>query len=207
VQLRIKRPPDAHDAWLADVRKEIHWSVRACEAAGARLYVNDHVTLARELGASGVHLGQEDLLALSDEDRDGLARSGLALGVSSHSLWELCRARALAPAYVACGPVWPTTTKDMPWHAQGEHNLRWWCRVAGAPVVAIGGVLGETEVEQASAWGADGVCLVRGLGERPEDVIPALQQALSRGRMRRDGEAPGWLLPVLQISEIPGELR
>ena len=76
--------------------------------------------------------------------------SGMALGISSHSLWELSRARALSPRYIACGPVWPTLTKDMPWVPQGLDNLAWWCRAAGAPVTAIGGILGPGEVEAAA---------------------------------------------------------
>ena len=46
-------------------------------------------------------------------------------------------ARTLSPRYIACGPVWPTLTKAMPWIAQGLDNLAWWCRMAGVPVVAI----------------------------------------------------------------------
>lgn len=40
-----------------------------------------------------MHLEQEDLLSLGDEDRAALAASGLERGTSSRSLWELCRAK------------------------------------------------------------------------------------------------------------------
>ena len=76
---------------------------------------------------------------------------------------RLARARSLAPAYVACGPIWPTTTKAMPWQAQGLDNLAWWARMAGRPVVAIGGVLRPDQVTQARQAGAAAVCLVRAL--------------------------------------------
>lgn len=199
VQLRIKTPPVADAAWHGLLRDHVQRSIAACRAAGADLYVNDHWRLAIELGAYGVHLGQEDLAALAEEDRAALIASGLALGVSSHSLWELARARALGPGYIACGPVWPTVTKDMPWVAQGMDNLSWWCRMAGAPVVAIGGVLGPEEVRQAARCGADGVCIVRGLGDRPEDTVPPLQAALDAGRRdhRQSPYPPGWPHPSL----------
>jgi thiamine-phosphate diphosphorylase len=158
VQLRIKAP----DA--AALRASIAQALDACRAAGATLVVNDHWRLAAELGAPAAHLGQEDLLALGDAGRGALAASGLRLGISSHSLWELCRARTLAPWYVACGPVWPTLTKAMPWRPQGLDNLAWWVRMAGAPVVAIGGILDHAQAEQAAQSGAAGVCVVRGLG-------------------------------------------
>jgi hydroxymethylpyrimidine kinase/phosphomethylpyrimidine kinase/thiamine-phosphate diphosphorylase len=177
VQLRIKA-----GVATPDLRDAVRRSVDAARAVGARLFVNDHWALALELGAPGVHMGQEDLLALDDSQRQRLADGGLAIGISSHSLWELCRARSLAPSYVACGPVWPTLTKAMPWQPQGQHNLAWWCAMAGVPVVAIGGILHPDQVQAAAACGADGVCVVRGLGDDPALTVPALQQALARGR-------------------------
>ena len=182
VQLRIKTPERPDALWHAMLRREVRRSIAACRATGAELFVNDHWQLAVELGAGGAHLGQEDLVALGEEGRSAVLASGLALGVSSHSLWELCRACALAPRYIACGPVWPTPTKDMPWLPQGLDNLAWWCRMARSPVVAIGGVLGPDQVKEAARCGADGICLVRGLGDEPQQLVPALRAALAAGR-------------------------
>jgi thiamine-phosphate diphosphorylase len=199
VQLRIKQPADAGAAWHAALRVALRDGIAAARAAGALLFINDHWRLAAELGAEAVHLGQEDLLALGPAGRAELRASGLALGISSHAVWELCRARALAPRYIACGPVWPTTTKDMPWVPQGLDNLGWWCRVAGTPVVAIGGILQDAQVEQAAAAGASGVCVLRGLGDEPCAVMPALQAALARGRARFDaGRLAAWPHPTLE---------
>ena len=86
VQLRVKSPPHPDAGWQAALRRTVARSVDACRAAGAELFVNDHWALAAELGAGGVHLGQEDLMALGDTGRAALQRSGLALGISSHSL-------------------------------------------------------------------------------------------------------------------------
>ena len=181
IQLRIKAPLAADAAWNDALREEVARSAAACREAGAELFVNDHWALAIELGAGGVHLGQEDLLALGDDGRTRLAASGLALGISSHSLWELARAAALSPRYIACGPVWPTLTKAMPWLPQGLDNLAWWCRVAPAPVVAIGGILDADRVHAAATCGADGVCVVRALGVDPARTIPGLAAALVNG--------------------------
>ena len=200
VQLRIKTPEQPDAGWHATLRGEVVRSVAAATAAGAELFVNDHWQAAAEAGAHGVHLGQEDLLALGDAGRDTLQATGMALGISSHSLWELCRARALAPRYIACGPVWPTLTKAMPWQPQGLDNLAWWCRMAQAPVVAIGGILEAQKVFEAARCGADGVCIVRGLGERPQDVVPDLRSALLAGREQSRQSpvaAPEWPHPSL----------
>ena len=190
VQLRVKQPRDADAAWHAALRQALAGSIAAARHHGARLIINDHWRVAAELGADAVHLGQEDLLALGDAGRAELRATGMALGISSHAVWELCRARALASAYVACGPVWPTTTKDMPWRPQGLDNLAWWVRVAGVPVVAIGGILEVAQVRQTARAGADGVCVLRGLGSEPKRTVPALQEAFRLGRAERAAAAP-----------------
>ena len=197
VQLRIKTPAAPDAAWHAMLRDEIRQAVADSARAGAELFVNDHWRVAHALGAPGVHLGQEDLLALGEAGRSELRATGMALGISSHSLWELARARTLSPRYIACGPVWPTLTKDMPWIPQGLDNLAWWCRAAGAPVTAIGGILQPREVEAAASTGADGVCIVRGLGEDPRLALPAFEAALATGRARLLQESPAWPHPSL----------
>jgi hydroxymethylpyrimidine kinase/phosphomethylpyrimidine kinase/thiamine-phosphate diphosphorylase len=207
LQLRIKVPGDQ-----PGLTETIIEAVQACQAAGAQLFINDHLGPVLRLiedgqlrimsapGASGtaapplgVHLGQEDLMALGDAGRAELAASGLAVGVSSHSLWELARSRGVAPAYIACGPVWPTLTKAMPWHSQGTANLAWWVAAAGRPVVAIGGILVPEQARQAAASGASGVCLVRAVATDLARTVPAFAQAWLRGRT--GGPSPAPVLP------------
>ncbi|MDB5913559.1 MAG: thiE [Ramlibacter sp.] len=196
VQLRIKTPAQPDVAWHAKLRAELRQAIADSAAAGAELFVNDHWQLAHELGARGVHLGQEDLAALGASGRAALRATGMDLGVSSHSLWELGRARTLSPRYIACGPVWATLTKDMPWLPQGLDNLAWWCRAAQLPVTAIGGILSPEQARQAASTGADGVCIVRGLGEDPGKTLPGFEAALVAGRAQRR-EAPAWPHPTL----------
>lgn len=181
VQLRLKRPTGTDDAtWQVQLHDAITRSQRAANAAGVPLVINDHWQAALQAGARALHLGQEDLMALSPDDHAQLAAArarGVQLGVSSHSLWELCRAAALQPDLIACGPVWPTTTKDMPWHPQGLDNLAWWAHMAPAPVVGIGGVLEPAQLQAMAAAGAAGGCVVRGLGDDPASTLPAWRAA------------------------------
>ena len=70
IQLRMKRPPElGNAAWAARLQRDIERSLRAADAAGATLVVNDHWQLALLAGARALHLGQEDLLALSPAQR------------------------------------------------------------------------------------------------------------------------------------------
>lgn len=198
IQLRMKRPPEPdEEGWRATLAKAITRSQRAAEAAGATLVVNDHWRAAIEACAKALHMGQEDLLAMSEQDRHELQAArdaGLQLGISSHSLWELCRAAAMAPDLIACGPVWPTTTKDMPWLPQGLDNLAWWAHMAPAPVVGIGGILEPAQLQAVAQAGAAGGCVVRGLGHDPGQALPAWIQAWRQGQ-QQDRKAPTPPLP------------
>nr|WP_295085311.1 bifunctional hydroxymethylpyrimidine kinase/phosphomethylpyrimidine kinase [uncultured Roseateles sp.] len=157
VQLRIKA-----GAASAHLQADIAAAVQAAASAGqGQLWINDHWQLALAAGAQALHLGQEDWAGLNAEQRELIVSSKAKLGISSHSLWELARARGLKPSYIACGPVFATTTKDMPWRPQAMVNLRWWVRMAGRPVVAIGGLLTPAQVEDCAAQGAAAACLVR----------------------------------------------
>ncbi|WP_141290119.1 thiamine phosphate synthase, partial [Ideonella azotifigens] len=198
LQLRIKRPPSLAgteaERWQSNYQRELRQSLAACDAAGAILWVNDHWQLALATGAQALHLGQEDLLALSEPERRQLRQaqaSGIGLGLSSHSPWELARAAAWTPDYIACGPVWPTTTKDMPWRPQGLDNLAWWVVNSPAPVVAIGGVLTPEQAGAAKAAGAHSVCVVRGWGPEPSATMPAWLAALT-AQAPAHAERPDW---------------
>ena len=168
--------------------REVLRSVQAARKVQAQLFINDHWRLAIEHGAYGVHLGQEDLLTA---DMDALRDAGLRVGLSSHSYWEVCRARAWAPSYIACGPIHATTTKQMPWRPQGPGNLAYWCRVLREPVVAIAGMDAERSRE-AVRCGAAGVAVLRGIvqASQPERMIRGLQAAVDAGRSAERLPAP-----------------
>ena len=76
----------------------------------------------------------------------------------------------------------------MPWLAQGLSQLAWWARMAGRPVVAIGGVLEPAQVTAAARSGASAVCLVRGLNaERLPDFQAAWEAASAAPAVSVDG--------------------
>lgn len=138
VQLRLKEQPEA------GIRRQIRAARAICAAHSCQLIVNDHWRLAIEEGCDFVHLGQEDLDAA---DLVAIRAARLRLGVSTHDQAELARALALAPDYVALGPIYPTLLKQMPWAPQGlERVAEWKARLGMVPLVAIGGL----DVERAA---------------------------------------------------------
>ncbi len=172
VQLRIKDPatPDLE----AQVRQSI---AAAAEVSAAQLFINDHWQLALRCGAYGVHLGQEDL---ESADFAALRSAGVRVGLSTHSYWEVARALALQPSYIACGPLFATSSKDMPWIPQGLDNLRYWAQLLDTPVVGIGGLtLGH--MADVAASGAAGAAVISAItqAEDPDAACRELQAAFA----------------------------
>jgi thiamine-phosphate pyrophosphorylase len=151
IQLRIKDRPEA------EVEPEARLALAICQRAGATLVVNDYWRVALAIGAPWVHLGQEDL---ETADVPAIRTAGVKLGVSTHDEAELERGLALAPDYVALGPIYPTILKAMRVAPQGLERIGEWKRRIGAlPLVAIGGL----SVERGKAClgaGADIVSVV-----------------------------------------------
>ena len=176
VQLRIKEPE------LVDIRREVQLAIQHTKAAKAQLFINDHWQLAIEEGAYGVHLGQEDLHVA---DLQAIAQAGLRLGLSTHCYWEVCRAWALQPSYIACGPMYATQSKDMPWQPQGTHNVAYWSALLPLPLVAIGGITVERASEARQA-GASGVAVISAItaAASPEAAIMALNEAIDGVKTR-----------------------
>ncbi len=190
VQLRIKQASARLRA------AEIGRSIAAARAAGAQCFINDHWREALELGAYGVHLGQEDL---DDADLEAMRRAGLRLGISTHAYWEVCRAWALRPSYIACGPIHATQLKQMPWLPQGEDNLAYWCALLHElPVVGIGG-LDAARCCEAMRCGAAGAAVVSAITGAADSraAIAALQDAVARGAAAPRRAAPALPRPTL----------
>ncbi|ASJ96676.1 thiamine phosphate synthase [Shewanella marisflavi] len=154
VQLRIKQLSTTDE-----LERQIIDAIALGREYGAQLFINDHWQLAVKHGAFGVHLGQEDLF---DADLEAIANAGMALGLSSHGVFEMALACQLKPSYIALGHIFPTPTKSMPSKAQGLENLKHLVALfdPGCPRVAIGGI-DKSRLEAVKATGVDAVALVR----------------------------------------------
>ena len=169
IQLRIK------DKLAKDLEKEIQRSVVLAKKYQATLFVNDYWELAIRLGAQGIHLGQEDL---DDADIEQIRKSGLYLGVSTHCYYEVARAHALNPSYIACGPIYSTSSKEMAFQPQGLALLQRWRRTLSYPLVAIGGINLQRAIDIAKS-GIEGVALISAITQA-DDPLDATQQLLAQ---------------------------
>lgn len=168
IQLRIK---DKQERLLEE---EIKRAIAIANQWNARLFINDYWELALRYGAYGVHLGQEDL---KTADLKRIQEAGLRLGISTHTGAEIIDTTEIIRAsYIACGPVFPTTTKVMPYSPVGLLQLEAWRRGLNVRTVAIGGItLGR--MPGIVATGVDGIAMISAI-TKAENPVSATRELL-----------------------------
>lgn len=146
---------------------------------GVRLVINDHPSIAAEIGADFCHLGQEDFFDAGYVRVDELIRSdsGLRVGLSSHAPDQALRAAAAGADYVAVGPVYPTGTKPSAEPVTLEY-VRWAATNLELPWFAIGGINLDNLDEVLSA-GARRVAVVSAI-LNAADVVQTCQRFRDR---------------------------
>ena len=126
--------------------------------------VNDRVDLALEVGADGVHLGQEDL---SYHEARKLMGPDKIIGVTVHNVAEALAAQAGGADYLGVSPIFSTATKADAGTPTGVALLNEIRRRVTLPLVAIGGIT-LANVPAVIAAGADAVCAISAVVTRPE---------------------------------------
>lgn len=156
----------------ADFLEEAERFVALCREKGAVSIINDNVDIAAQVGADGVHIGQEDLEA-------GRARQMLGpdkvIGVSAHSVAEALAAQAAGADYLGVGAAFVTGTKTDAKPISRE-TIRAITAAVDIPVVAIGGISRDNILELRDC-GLDGVAVVSALFAQT-DVKAAAEELL-----------------------------
>ncbi len=164
VQLRDKSTP--HDE-VVRLASEL---LAVTRRYGALLIVNDHPTVARDIGADGVHVGREDP---SVAEARAILGPDTIIGASCYG--EVDRAVAAEQEgadYVAFGTPFPSPTKASKGKTPIEIFQEAKQRVS-VPVFAIGGI-NIDNAQQIIDAGADGIAVVSGVFAAP-DVASAAQ--------------------------------
>ena len=133
--------------------------------------VNDRADVAALAGASGVHVGQEDLGA--EEARQVVGTEKL-VGVSTHNLEQFQRAAASSADYIAVGPIFSTGTKSNPDPVVGTEFIRKVRLLTDKPIVAIGGITLERAPGIIKS-GADSVAVISDILRADEPGMRARQ--------------------------------
>jgi thiamine-phosphate pyrophosphorylase len=170
-----------------------------CREADVPFIANDRADLAALAACGYVHVGQDDLTI---ERVRGIAPT-LRIGLSTHTPEELAIALDKAPAYVAYGPVFETTSKDAPDPVVGLAGLREafvLARRARVPLVAIGGITLERAADVSPF--ADAAAVISAL--IPEAPTDASHRALLDAITSRARELQAILsVPLAASAETP----
>ena len=146
---------------------------------GVTFVVNDRADVACAAGASGVHVGQEDMAV--EATRAVIGPENL-LGVSTHNLEQFEQAAGTSADYIAVGPVFSTSTKANPDPVVGIEFIRKLRSLTNKPIVAIGGITLERAAEVVQV-GADSIAVISDIlqapdpGQRARQYIELLQAA------------------------------
>lgn len=172
-QFRAKGVDEHEAAQLARPLQEI------CAAHDVAFIVNDSISLAKRIGADGVHLGQND-----GDVREARERLGqeAQIGVTCHASRHLAMEAGDAGAdYVAFGAFFPSGTKDSGHRAEPE-ILTWWQGLFELPCVAIGGITPEN-CEPLITAGADFLAVCGAVWDGDEAAaVSAFAEKLARAR-------------------------
>jgi thiamine-phosphate pyrophosphorylase len=165
LQLRLK---DASDDEVWHAAESL---MPVAQAHDVAFLINDRPDLAAQLGADGVHIGQED-----SSYREARAAVGpdRIVGMTCHNSRHLAIEAADAGAdYVAFGAFYTTQTKA-PKAAADPEILRWWSELMVVPCVAIGGITVENARPLVEA-GADFLAASSGVWNYPDGPAAAVR--------------------------------
>ena len=172
VQLRMKDSPRAEIVAVGAALRRITAGTRTA------FIVNDDPSIAAEVGADGVHVGQGDMPVA--EVRRRFPELGL-VGLSTHNPEQALASIAQKPDYIGVGPVFATPTKKIPDPVLGTETAGRMIVSVPFPAVAIGGIDFET-LPSVLAAGARNWAVVRAVcGSRePYEAIRRLQEIAAR---------------------------
>jgi thiamine-phosphate pyrophosphorylase len=135
-----------------DMIKEAKKLKNICEGKAIFL-INDHIDIALETNADGVHIGQEDMYY---ENARKLLGENKIIGLTVHSLEEAIDAEKIGADYIGLAPIFKTGTKEDARDPIGTEIIRTIRRNINLPIVAVGGI-NKKNVKETIESGADSI--------------------------------------------------
>lgn len=118
-----------------------------------RVLLHGDYSLAKEYHADGVHLKSTQF-----EDIVQAKRLGLFVIISTHSKEEAMSAEALGADMITFSPVFDTPNKGK---SVGVERLKEVVSSVAIPVVALGGILTQAQIDACAKVGAEGFASIR----------------------------------------------
>lgn len=147
-----------------DLRLLAEQCLKLCKKYHVPFIVNDHVELALEIGADGVHIGQEpDMISVVRRE----IGPDKALGVSTCTLTDALTASDAGANYISAGPLYASKLNRI--QPAGLALVQEIVQeLPGLPLVGVGGV-SERKAELVVQGGASGVAVTAAIASA-EDV-------------------------------------
>ncbi len=150
---------------------EAEQCLMVCRSYGIPMIINDDVSVASEIGADGVHLGQGDISPKeASRSFEGI------IGVSAHNADEAMKAFDDGADYIGCGAVFSTSTKSDT-KALGIEGLKGISKISKLPMVAIGGIDSKNAIELKGTE-IDGIAVVSAIFSA-KDITDAAKELRS----------------------------
>jgi len=141
-----------------------------CKKKGVIFIVNDRADVAWEVGADGVHLGQEDMQKHPISDvRKVIGRK--MIGLSTHSILQVKEANDMDIDYIAYGPIFATKTKD---YHLGTAGIEDAVNTAKKPLIFIGGI-DEVNAKEIVSKGGKNIAAIRAIAQS-KDIGAAISR-------------------------------
>jgi thiamine-phosphate pyrophosphorylase len=163
----------------AEIRHMAESILPITQRANVGLVINDHLDIAREIGADICHLGQEDFFdaGFTHVGELKIQSEKLKVGLSTHAPAQAERAIAAGADYVAIGPIYATGTKPTAKPVTLDY-VRWAATHVKLPWFAIGGI-NEQTIDAVLEAGAKRICVVSAILNAP-DVAKACAEFKKR---------------------------
>jgi thiamine-phosphate pyrophosphorylase len=144
--------------------------VKICRKNGALCIINNRPDIALAVTADGVHLGQDDMPAISARRILG---NDKIIGISTHNLDQARRAVADGVDYIGVGPIFKSLTKPRDFLPGLEYAAAA-VREIPIPKIAIAGITPEN-VDKVRAVGISAIAVTAAVTGR-EDVVAATRE-------------------------------
>ena len=175
MQLRVKNKSIEETIAIAKQAKTI------CDAFDAKLIINDHPFIAKEVGAYGLHLGKQDMPVAEARKIVG---DNMIIGGTANTIEDIIAHANDGANYVGCGPFRFTRTKEKLSPILGLEGYRNILAKAkkldiNLPIIAIGGIKTEdiSAILQTGIYGVAVSALVA-FADQPKNEVNRMKELL-----------------------------
>lgn len=176
IQLRVKDKPDEEWKSIAIETKKV------CDSFGVMLIINDNVHIAKEIGATGVHLGKTDMSVT--EAREILGDKFI-IGATANTFEDIKGLTKEMPDYIGLGPFRFTPTKKNLSPILGLEGYKKIARQCllhniAIPIIAIGGIT-DADVTELIDTGVYGLAVSSYItnAKNKKEIVKKLIKALA----------------------------